>query len=114
VININIQVLKVEALHMAFVNQKSWKMKFSEWKAHGIYFTGTLTVPEDVMQLKRRDITFVSNVTYLCVTFDRRMARRHRVESNVVKALHMYIITDSLFRSGRLSTNINLTFLIEL
>jgi hypothetical protein len=68
-------------------------------------------VPDDVLQLKGRDIIFVNIVTCLGVTFDRRMAWWHHIESTVARALRTYVRTYvySLFKSGRLSTNIKVT-----
>jgi hypothetical protein len=50
-----------------------------------------------------------NNVTYLGVTFDRRMTWRHHIERTVAKALSMYVRTFSLFKNGCLSTKIKLT-----
>jgi hypothetical protein len=66
-------------------------------------------VPDDVLQLNGRHIPFVNNVTYLCVTFDRRMAWRHRIERTAAKALRTYISIYFLLRRGCLSTSIKLT-----
>jgi hypothetical protein len=41
------------------------------------------------------------------VTFDRRMIWGHHIEETEAKALSKYIRTYSLFKSGRLSTNVN-------
>jgi hypothetical protein len=62
-----------------------------------------LRVPNDVIQLNGRDIAFVNNVTSLCVTLALRMTWIHHIEKTVTKALHTYVMTYSLFRSGRLS-----------
>jgi hypothetical protein len=78
-------------------------------KSQAIYFSRRLKVPDDVLQLKGCAIPFVNNVMYLGVTFDRMMMWRHHNERTVDKALCMYVRTCSLFRSGRLSTNIKLT-----
>jgi hypothetical protein len=63
-------------------------------------------VPDDVLQLNGRDIPLVNTVTYLGVTFDRTMTRRHHIERTVAKALRTYVMTYSLFKIGRLSNNI--------
>jgi hypothetical protein len=68
-----------------------------------------LRVPDNVQQLNGRDIPFVNNVAYLGVTLDGRMTWRHHIERAVAKALRTYIRTYSLFKIGRLSTNIKLT-----
>jgi hypothetical protein len=83
-----------------------WNIKIYEGKTQAIYFSRRLRVPEDVLQLNGRDIPFVNNVTYLGVTFDRRMTWRLHVERTAAKALPTYLRTYSLFKSERLSTNI--------
>jgi hypothetical protein len=84
-------------------------IKFNERKTQAIYFSRRLTVPDDELQVNARDIPFVNNVMYLGVTFDRRMIWRHHVESTVGMTLRTSVRTFSLFKSGRLSTNIKLT-----
>jgi hypothetical protein len=81
---------------------------FNEGKFQATYFSGRLRVPDEVEQLNRRDNPFVNNVTYLGVTFDRRMTQTHNIETTIAKPLHTYVRTYSLFESGRLSTNIKL------
>lgn len=82
-------------------------IKISEGKTPATYFSRRLTVPDDVLQLKGRDIPFVNNVTYLGVIFDTRMTWRHHIKRTVAKAFCMYIRNYSLFKNGR-STNIKL------
>jgi hypothetical protein len=53
--------------------------------AQDIYFSRSLGVPDEVLQLKGRDIPFVNNVTYLGVTLD-RMTWRHHIERTAAKA----------------------------
>jgi hypothetical protein len=66
--------------------------------------------PEDrVLQLSGRNVPFVNNGKYLDVTFDRRITWRRHIERTVARALRTYVRTCSLFRSGRLSTNLDLT-----
>jgi hypothetical protein len=50
-----------------------------------------LAAADDIMQLKKRYISFVNNVKYLGVTSDKRMAWRHHVERTVAKILGTYI-----------------------
>jgi hypothetical protein len=83
-----------------------WNIKINEGKPQAIYFSTRLRVHNDVLQLIEQDIPFVSNVTFLHVPFDRRMTWRYHIERTVAMALHIYIRAYSLFRSGRLSTNI--------
>jgi hypothetical protein len=68
----------------------------------------SLEVPEDDLQLNGRNISFVNNVKYLVVIFDRRMTWRLHIERTRAKALGMYIRTCSLFKSECLSINIKL------
>jgi hypothetical protein len=68
-----------------------WNSKIREGKIQAIYFSERFRVPVDVLQLTLRDIPFVNNVTYLGVTFDRRMTWRHHIERAVAKALRTYI-----------------------
>jgi hypothetical protein len=68
-----------------------------------------LFLPDDVRKLKGRSISFINNVTYLGVTFDRITTWRHHIERTVARALHTYVWTYSLFKSKRLSANIKLT-----
>jgi hypothetical protein len=53
-----------------------WIIKFNERKTQAICFSRRLRVPDDVLQLNRRDFPFVNNVTYLGVTFDERPCAR--------------------------------------
>lgn len=62
-------------------------IKISEGKTPATYFSRRLTVPDDVLQLKGRDIPFVNNVTYLGVIFDRRMTWRHHIKSDCSQGL---------------------------
>jgi hypothetical protein len=49
-------------------------------------------VPEDVLQLNRRNIYVVNNVKYLGVIFGRRMTWRRHIRT-AVKSLGIYIRT---------------------
>jgi hypothetical protein len=86
-----------------------WNVKNNEEKTQAIYFSRKLRVPDDVLQLNGRYILIVNSVTYLGVTFDRRMTWRHHIERTVAQALCAYIRTYSLIKSGLLSKNIKST-----
>jgi hypothetical protein len=88
---------------------EQWNININEGEIQAIYFSRRLRVPEDMLQLNGRDTPFVNNVTFLGVTFDRRMTWRLHIERTVAKALRTYLRTYSLFKSERLSTNIKLT-----
>jgi hypothetical protein len=71
-----------------------WNIKIIEGKSQTMYFSGTLRVPDDILQLNGRDIPFVSNnVTYHGVTFNRRTIWRLHIEKIVAKALRAYLRT---------------------
>jgi hypothetical protein len=101
-------------LQRGLIAVNSWcerlNIKVTEGKTQAIYFSRRLSVPDDVLQLNGRDIPFINTVTYLGVIFERKMAWRHHIESTVAKALLTYTGTYSLFKSGRLSTNIKMKF----
>jgi hypothetical protein len=46
-----------------------------------------LGVPNNVLLLYRRDIPFINNVTYLGVTFNRRITRRLYIERTAAMVL---------------------------
>jgi hypothetical protein len=71
-----------------------------------IYFSGRLTVPDDLLQQNGHDIPFVNNVTYLGVTSEKMTTWKHHAERILAKALHTQVRACSLLRSGRLSSNI--------
>jgi hypothetical protein len=73
-----------------------------------IYFSRRLRVPEDVLQLNGRNIPFVDNVTYLGVTFGRRMTWKLHIKRTAAQVLVTYIRSCSLFKNELLSTNIKL------
>lgn len=50
--------------------------------------------PDDVLQLKGRDIPFVKNVTCLGVTCDRRLVCGHHIERTIAKALRAHVRKD--------------------
>jgi hypothetical protein len=72
---------------------KYWNIKNNEGKTQVIYFSTRIRVPENVLQLNGRDLTFVKNVKYLDVIFDRRMTRRFHIIGSAAKALGTYIRT---------------------
>jgi hypothetical protein len=92
---------------------KSWcercNIEINEEKAQPIYFSRRLKSSWGRAYLIGRDVPLVNNVTYLGVTFDRRMTWRHHIEMTVAKAVRTYLKTYSLFKSGRLITNIKPT-----
>jgi hypothetical protein len=84
-------------------------MKMNEGKTRTICFS---RVPDNELQLNGGDIPFLNNVTYLGVTFDRRMTWRQHSERTVAKALNTYVRAYCPFKSRLLITNIKLLFKI--
>jgi hypothetical protein len=89
-------------------HKDQWRKKLKNWV---IYFSRRFRFPKEVLQLNRQDINFLNtrNITYLGVTFTRRMTWRHYKQRTVAKDLHTYIRTYSLSKNGCLTTNIKLT-----
>jgi hypothetical protein len=85
-----------------------WNIKINEGKTQAIYFSRRRRMPENDLQLNRRNIPFVNSVKYLGVTFDRKMTWRLHIEKTAAKALGTYIMTYSIFKSKHLSVNIKL------
>jgi hypothetical protein len=77
-------------------------------KTRAIYFSRRVRVPEDALQPNGRDIPVVNNATYLGITFDRTTTWIHHIERTVARALLTHVRPYSLFKSGRISTNIKL------
>jgi hypothetical protein len=89
----------------------SGRLQFSEIAvASFLGVPSPLRFPDNVLRLNGRDSPFVNTVTYLGVTFNRTMTRRHHIGRTVDKALRTYVRTYSLFKSERLSTNIKFAF----
>jgi hypothetical protein len=84
-------------LQRGFSTVNSWNIKINEGKTQAIYFSRRLRFPEDVLQINGRDIPFVDNITYLGITFDRRMTWRLHIERTVAKAFRTYLRTYSVF-----------------
>jgi hypothetical protein len=82
-----------------------WDVNINEGKTRAIYFSRNLKSPR--LQLNVSDI-FVNNVTYLDVTFDRRMTYRSHIKRTVAKVLRTR--TYFLLKSERLNKNIKVTF----
>jgi hypothetical protein len=72
---------------------KCWNIEINKGKSQAIYFSRRLRVPDDVLQLNGRDIPVVNILTYIGMTFDRRMTWRHHIERTVAKALCTYVRT---------------------
>jgi hypothetical protein len=86
-----------------------WTIKINEEKTHEIYFSRSRRPPESHLTLNGRNIPFVNNAKYLGVIFDRKVTWRLHMETIEAKAFRTFLRVYSLFKSERLSININLT-----
>jgi hypothetical protein len=65
--------------------------------------------PESLLTSNGRNISFVNNVKYLRVIFDKKIAWRSSIKMTEAKAFRAFIRTYSLFKNERLSTNFKAT-----
>jgi hypothetical protein len=86
-----------------------WNIKINEEKTRAVYFTHQKRPPDSPLTLNGRNIPFVNSVKYLVVIFDKRMTWRLHIEMIEAKAFRTFIRIYSLFKSERLSANIELT-----
>jgi hypothetical protein len=69
---------------------ENWNIKINEDKTRAVYFSKRLKRVETYLSLNSRAITFVNDVKYLGVTFDRRMTWRTHIDLIVTKALRTF------------------------
>jgi hypothetical protein len=86
-----------------------WNIKINEEKTQAIYFSHRFRPPEAHLTVNGRNIPFVKHVKYLGVIFDKRIILRLHIEMIEAKAFKTFISIYSLFKSQRLSANINRT-----
>jgi hypothetical protein len=87
-----------------------WNIKINEDKTRGNYFTRSRRQPESHhLTLNGRNISFVNNLKYLGVIFDKKVTWRLQTEIIGAKAFGTFIRIYSLFKCEVLSTNIKLT-----
>jgi hypothetical protein len=87
-----------------------WNFKINEDKTRGIYFSHSRRPPVSRLTFNGKDIPFVNNIKYLGVLFDKKITWRLHIEMIEAKAFRTFIRVYSLFKSGRLSANIKVTF----
>jgi hypothetical protein len=80
----------------------------NEDTTQAIYFSYRLRPPEAHLTLNGQNIPFVSHVKYLGVIFDKWITCRLHKEMTEAQAFRTFMRIYSLFRSERLSVNINL------
>jgi hypothetical protein len=86
-----------------------WDIKINEENTMAIYFSHQRRPPDSLLTLNGRNISFVNNVKYLGVIFDKKMTWRLHIETIKAKAFRTFIRFYSLFKSERLSVNIKFT-----
>jgi hypothetical protein len=97
---------KFSAIEMWY---ERWNIKTNEANIQAIYVSHQLKLPEAHLTLKGRNIPFVNRVKYLVVIIDKRITwRLHRMMTEA-KASRAFNRIYSVFESGHLSININLT-----
>jgi hypothetical protein len=82
---------------------EKWNIKINTDKTRAVYFSRRLGRVESCLTLKGRAITFVNEVKYLGVTFDRRIAWKTHIDLIVTKALRMFVQIYSLLKCEKLS-----------
>jgi hypothetical protein len=78
-------------------------------KTHGIYFSRSRRPPKFHLILNGRNIPFVNSVKYLGLIFDKKVSWRLHIEMIEINAIRTLIRIYSIFKSERLSADINLT-----
>jgi hypothetical protein len=68
-----------------------WNIKINDDKNQAIYDSHRQRSVEAYLTLKGRQITFVNDVKYLCVIFDKKNTRRIHIEPIAVKVLRTFI-----------------------
>jgi hypothetical protein len=86
-----------------------WNIKINEDKTRAIYFSHRTRPPDFLLTFNRSDIPFVNSVKYLGVTFDKRMTWKLHIGTIEAKVFRTFVKLYSLFKSGKLNANINLT-----
>jgi hypothetical protein len=88
---------------------EKWNIKMDEDKTQAVYFSKILKRVEAYLTLNGRAITFVNDVKYLGVTFDRRMTSRTHIDLIITKALRTFLLIYSLLKSEKLSIRTKMT-----
>jgi hypothetical protein len=88
---------------------KRWNIRINEDKMQAIYFSHRIRPPESLLTINGQNVPFVTNVKYLGVIFDRKIAWGLHIKTIETKAFRAFIRTYSLFKSEHLSAYIKLT-----
>jgi hypothetical protein len=82
---------------------EKWNIKMNEDKNRAVYFSKRLKRVETYVLLKGRAITFVNDVKYLGVAFDRKVTWSNHTDWIANKALRTFIQLYSLLKSDKVS-----------
>jgi hypothetical protein len=85
-----------------------WNIKINEDKTQGVY-SHSRRPPVSRLNLNGRNISFVNNIKYLGVIFDKKITWRLHIHMIEAKAFRTFIRVYALFKSERISANIKLT-----
>jgi hypothetical protein len=77
---------------------EKWIIRINEDKSRAVYFSKRLKRVEAYLTLKGRAITFVNDVKYLGVTFDRIVTWSNHIDWIANKALRTFIQLCSLLK----------------
>jgi hypothetical protein len=86
-----------------------WNIKINEDKTRAIYFSHRIRPPGSPLTLNGRNIPFVNSVKYPGVNFDKKIAWKPHIEIIEARAFRTFIRLYLLFKSERLSANIEMT-----
>jgi hypothetical protein len=90
--------------------RECWNIKIiNEDKTQATHLSHRLRPPEAYLTLKGWNISFVNNIKYLNVIFNKRITWRLHIEMVEAKAFRTFIMNYSLFKTECLRTNIKLT-----
>jgi hypothetical protein len=76
-----------------------WNIKINEDKTQGIYFFRSLRPPEFHLTLNGRKLSFVNNVKYINVIFDKKVTWRLHIEIIEAKVFRTFTRIYSLIKS---------------
>jgi len=100
-------------LQRGLITLEEWcekrNIKINKDITRAVYFSKRLRLVESCLTLKGRAITFVSEVKYLGVSFDRRITWETHIDLIVTKALRTFVQIYSLLKIEKLSDKANMT-----
>jgi hypothetical protein len=96
--------------HITFLDiEKAFDTTGYPGKTQAVYFSKRLKRVETHLTLNGRAITFVNDVKYLAVTFEKRMTWRIHIDLIITKALRTFLQIYSFLKSEKLSIKYKMT-----